>query len=152
MPTRNALAAARLRYAQAAPTAPYRVTLQVWSHSFDHPDPIRRSALVTSVFLTQLPPGTGYVVSNVAITDRYGVDQSGMWTRSSGANEEGFAGYTEYDTAGVCGHGLPSVFWGPSQASMMSAASTTLVWMHSGSRPIASQPRRSACSTISWAR
>jgi hypothetical protein len=111
MPTRNALAAARLRYAQAAPTAPYRVTLQVWSHSFDHPDPVRRSALVTGVFLTQLPPGTGYVVSNVAITDRYGVDQSGMWTRSSGANEEGFAGYTEYDTAGVCGHGLPSVFW-----------------------------------------
>jgi hypothetical protein len=113
MPTRNALAAARLRYAQAAPTAPYHVTLQVWSHSFDHPDPVRRSALVTGVFLTQLPPSTAYGVSNVAITDRYGVDQSGMWTRGGGSvNEEGFVGYTEFDTGGACGRSLPSVFWG----------------------------------------
>ncbi len=111
MPTRNAFASARLRYAQAAGAGPYHVTLQIWSHSFDHPNPSRRSALVTGVFLTQLAPGPGYALSNVGITDRYGVDQSGLWTRTSGANEEGFEGYAEYDTGGACGPNLPNVFW-----------------------------------------
>ena len=113
MPVRNALATARLRYVQRAAGAPFHVTIQVWSHSYDHPDPARRSALVTGVYLVDLiGPNTGYPVSNVSITDRYGVDQTLLWTRTSGANQEGFEGYAEYDTGGVCGHGLPSVFWG----------------------------------------
>lgn len=111
MPTRNALATARLRYSQATPQAPYRVTIQVWSRTFDHPNPTHRSAMVSGVFLTQLPPSTGYAVANVAVTDRYGVDHSGLWVRTSGANEEGFVGYKEYDTGGACGPNLPNVFW-----------------------------------------
>lgn len=112
MPTRNALATARLSYSHRGRKAPYHASIQARSHSYDHPDPARRSALVTGVFLTQLPPSTGYAVSNVAITDRYGVDHTVLWIRTSGAQEEGFEGYTEYDTGGACGPGLPSVFWG----------------------------------------
>jgi hypothetical protein len=111
MPTRNALATARLNYAQKGLKAPYHVTLQVWSHSFDHPDPAHRSALVTGVYLTQLPPSSGYNVSNVSIKDRYGVDHTGLWKQRSGANQEGFEGYQEYDTAGRCGPELPGIFW-----------------------------------------
>ena len=111
MPTRNALASARLRYVQKLPTGPYHVAIQVWSHSYDHPDPTRRSALVTAVYLTDLPPSSGYTVSAVDIRDRYGIDQTRFWRHVSGASQEGFDGYTEYDTGGLCGHGLPNVFW-----------------------------------------
>ena len=100
MPTRNALASVRLSYAQAAPSGPYHVTLQVWSHSFDHPDPLHRSALIKGVYLTQLPgaPTSNHQVSNVRITDRYGIDETEVWGRTSGGNEEGFDGYTFGDT------------------------------------------------------
>jgi hypothetical protein len=103
LPTRNALGSVRLTYAQTAPTGPFHVTLQVWSHSFDHPDPLRRSAVIKGVYLTQLPgaPGTNYQVSNIRITDRYGIDETGMWTRAGGFKEVGFDGYTWGDTAAV---------------------------------------------------
>jgi hypothetical protein len=112
MPTRNALTTARLSYVHPAPGAPYHVTLEVRSHSFDHPDPARRSALVTEVYLTQLAPSSSYLVSNLSIKDRYGVDHDGLWAGTGGFHEVGFKGYTEYDTAGACGPDLPGVFWG----------------------------------------
>ena len=111
MPTRNALASVRLSYAQRLPTAPYHVTLRVWSHSYDHPTSARRNALVTGVFLTDLPSSGSATVSNVEIKDRYGVDQTRFWRHTSGVSQEGFEGYAEYDTGGACGPGMPSVFW-----------------------------------------
>lgn len=100
MAARNALGSVRLSHVQSVHGGPYRVTLKVWSHSFDHPDPLHRSALIKGVYLTQLPggPGTDYQVSNVRITDRYGIDETEMWERTSVGNEEGFDGYTFGDT------------------------------------------------------
>jgi hypothetical protein len=111
MPTRNALASARLQYSQPAPGAPYHINLQVWSHSYDHPNAVHRSALVNAVYLTQLPLGPAYAVSNIVIKDRYGIDQTALWRRSNGIQEEGFEGYTELDTHGACGPGLTNVLW-----------------------------------------
>ena len=111
MPVRAALAAARLTYAKKKGAAGFRVTIEVWSHSYDHPDPAQRSALVNGVYLMDLPAASGYVVTNVAIKDRYGVDETALWAGLQGANQVGFEGYTEYDTGGRCGQGLPSVFW-----------------------------------------
>ena len=103
MPTRNALASARLKYSQATPADPYRVTLQVWSHSYDHPTLSHRSAVVSGVTLTQLsqlPPLTNLsTISNVAITDRYGVSHVGLWEVGyTGAGEQGFVGHAEWGT------------------------------------------------------
>jgi len=102
MPTRNALASARLSYTQATPTDPYRVTLQVWSHSYDHPTPSRRSAVVSGVKLTQLSqlpplPNPGSTITNVAITDRYGISHADLWTLGYGGGEQGFVGHVEWD-------------------------------------------------------
>jgi hypothetical protein len=110
MPTRNALATARLTHAKLK-GGRYHIEIQVWSHSYDHPDPARRSAMVSEVYAAGLGPSGGYSVTNIKITDRYGVDETGLWRRRDGANETGFGGYTEYDTGGNCGPSLPSVFW-----------------------------------------
>jgi hypothetical protein len=115
MPTRNAFAAVRLTYVRKLPNLPYHITLQVWSHSYDHPDPNHRSSMVTGVYITQLPqvpPGTNYQMSNLKITDRYGIDENTMWTVSSGPTEFGFDGYTEIDTGRPCQPGFPNVLWG----------------------------------------
>lgn len=82
----------------------------VWSHSYDHPDPLRRNALIKEVYLTHLA-GQSHALSNVVIRDRYGVDESGLWTRRAGGQEVGFDGYIEWDAAGQCGPGL-NVVWG----------------------------------------
>ncbi|HEY2378179.1 MAG TPA: hypothetical protein VGH98_19540 [Gemmatimonadaceae bacterium] len=111
MPVRNALATAQLSYAQRGKGAPFHVTIAVWSHSYDHPDAARRNALVTGVYLADLPASGVYNVSNILIRDRYNVDQTGLWTRTSGANLEGFEGYTEFDTHGACGNAWPNVIW-----------------------------------------
>jgi hypothetical protein len=55
--------------------------------------------LVKEVYLTQLT-GSSHTVSNVVVTDRYGVDETGLWRRMGGGPEEGFEGYTEYDPGG----------------------------------------------------
>lgn len=115
MPTRNALAAIRLTYAKKRTATKYSIKLEVWSHSYDHPDPNHRSSMITGVYLTQLPlqtPGNNYGVSNLKITDRYGIDENSMWTPSSGPTEFGFDGYTELDTGRPCQPGFPNVVFG----------------------------------------
>jgi len=99
MPPQNAFASVRLDYLQKAAGAPYHVTLQVWNRSFDHPDPTQRSSIIKEVYLTQLPgaPGTNYQVSNAKVLDRYGIDHTGLWTRTSAYKEEGFDGYAMWD-------------------------------------------------------
>ena len=94
MPSRNALAAVRLSY---QPGTPYKVTLQVWNHSYDHPNPARRSSLIKGVALTQLP-GNNYNPVNATITDRYGVNETDLWRAESGA-DPGFLGYNEGGTS-----------------------------------------------------
>ena len=105
MPTRNALAAIRLSYTQRTQRSPYHVRLQVWSHSYDHPDPARRNAIIREVWLTQLQ-GQNNSFSNVVITDRYNVDETLLWKPALGGSEVGWRGYTEWEPAGQCGPGL----------------------------------------------
>lgn len=115
MPTRNALAAIRLTYAKKRGATKYSVELEVWSHSYDHPDPNHRSSAVTGVYLTQLPVlplGNNYTISNLKITDRYGIDERSMWNTVSAPTEFGFDGYTELDTGRPCQPGFPTVLWG----------------------------------------
>jgi hypothetical protein len=112
MPTRNALASIRLSYVHKTPAAPYHITIQVWSHSYDHPDPNHRSAMVSGVYLTQLAVNPGYSVSNLRITDRYGIDETWLWTVASSTTEIGFDGYAELDTGRPCQPGFPNVLWG----------------------------------------
>jgi hypothetical protein len=95
MPVRNAFASASLDYQQTVPGGPFHVTLRVWSHSYDSPDPARRNALIKEVHLTHLP-GASHPISNARITDRYGIDETGLWTYNSGASEEGFTDYAEW--------------------------------------------------------
>ena len=109
MPTRNALAAVRLSYTQRA-RSPYHIVLEVWSHSYDHPDPNHRNALVTAVELGHLPPGN-YAASNVRITDRYGIDQTDLWAIESGGVLR-FFGYREWDAADTCAPAVFGVVWG----------------------------------------
>lgn len=111
MPTRNALATARLRYEQRRPGEPYHVRLQVWSHSYDHPDASRRNALVIAAYITDLPAGTSATATNHRITDRYGVDHTMLWAGSGGGTQYGFEGYTEGSSHGRCPPDLPGVFW-----------------------------------------
>jgi hypothetical protein len=112
MPTRNALAAIRLTYARKRAPLPYRISIQVWSHSYDHPDPARRSAMIGAVYLSQLAVGGNHMPGNVQIVDRYGIDETRMWTPVSAATEAGFEGYIELDTGSPCQPGFPSVLWG----------------------------------------
>ena len=112
MPTRNALGSIRLSYTQSVPNGPYHITLQVWSHSYDHPDPARRSAAIRGVYLIQLTGGSPYNMSHVKIVDRYGVEQNSLWTGVSAPNEAGFEGYVEVDTGKPCQPGFPNVLWG----------------------------------------
>jgi hypothetical protein len=111
MPTINALASARLRYKQLSPGV-YRCSLLVWSHTYDHSNAAGRSAVVSGVYLAQLPASTASLVATRSITDRYGVSHAGLWVPTSGAGEEGWDGYTEYDSGGACGPGVPNVIWG----------------------------------------
>ena len=111
MPSRNALASVRLSQVQKTPGSPYHISIQVWSHSYDHPDPSHRNSLVNGVYLTQLPSSQSYATSNVRITDRYGIDQTLLWMPLIGGTEIGFEGYTELDTVNPCGPGYPRVLW-----------------------------------------
>ena len=111
MTVRNALASAQLTYTQKGAGAPYHVAIKVWSHTYDHPDPARRSALVTEVFLAELPQNAP-IMTNVKIVDRYGVDQTMVFTGTIGGSQQGWEGYKEFDTGGACGPQLPQVFWG----------------------------------------
>jgi hypothetical protein len=115
LPTRNALAAIRLSYARKRAATKYSVKLEVWSHSYDHPDPNHRSSAITGVYLTQLPllpPASNYTISNLKITDRYGIDERSMWNTVSAPTEFGFDGYVELDTGRPCQPGFPNVLWG----------------------------------------
>lgn len=115
MPTRNALAAIRLTYTKKRGATKYSIKLEVWSHSYDHPDPNHRSSIITGVYLTQLPqlpPANSYSVSNLNITDRYGINQNSMWTGVNRGTEFGFEGYIELDTGRPCQPGFPNVVWG----------------------------------------
>src|SRR5258706_13864993 len=80
MPTRNALASVSLSSEQITPRGPFHVALMVWSRSYDHPDPGHRNAMIKEVHLTQLTGGT-HSVSNLLITDRYGIDETELWKR-----------------------------------------------------------------------
>ena len=111
MPTRNALASIRLSQVQRTAGAPYHISLEVRSHSYDHPDPNHRSSLVNGVYLTQLPLSQSHTVSNLRITDRYGIDQTLLWSIVPGGTEIGFEGFTELDTVAPCRPGFPSVLW-----------------------------------------
>jgi hypothetical protein len=110
--TRNALGAVRLSYAQRTKGSPYHVSIQVWSHSYDHPDPGHKNALVDAVYLTQLPQSTSLALTNARITDRYGIDETLLWMPTIGGTEVGFEGYVELDTAAPCRPGFPNVLWG----------------------------------------
>jgi hypothetical protein len=77
----------------------FHVTLSVRSHSHQNPDPTKRCAAITEVYLTQLAPGE-HSVANITIKDAYGVDHLDLWSQVSG-DEEGFTGYTECDADGV---------------------------------------------------
>ena len=111
MPTRNALATIRLRYDQPAPKAPFRIAIQVWSHSYDHPNAARRNALVTGVYLVELEGGSSSGGTNPKITDRYGVDHTLLWAGTGGGASWGYEGYTEGSSHGRCPPDLPGVFW-----------------------------------------
>jgi hypothetical protein len=89
----------------------YHVTIQVWSHSYDHPDPGHKNAIVDAVYLTQLAPSSNYQVTNVKITDRYGIDETLLWWPVNGP-DVGFVGYVELDTRTPCQPGFPQVLWG----------------------------------------
>jgi hypothetical protein len=56
--------------------------------------------MIKGVYLAQLPGalGTNYQVSNLRITDRYGIDETGLWTLTRQSNEEGFDGLAAGDT------------------------------------------------------
>ena len=109
--TRNALASVRLSYSQQVKGGPYHVTIQVWSHSYDHPDAGFKNAVVDAVYLTHLPPSPNYGLTNVKITDRYGIDETLLWMPELGV-DVGFVGYVELDTASPCRPGFPNVLWG----------------------------------------
>jgi len=82
----------------------------VWSRSYDHPDPGHRNAMIKEVHLTQLTGGT-HSVSNLLITDRYGIDETELWKRGGGGPEEGFKQYTEWVPPVGCPQGVP-IAWG----------------------------------------
>ena len=92
MPVRNALAAASLGYTTLGPGS-FNVTLKIWSHSYDDPDPARRNAVIKKVLLTGLTGGPS-TISNAHITDRYGVDQTALW-KPQGGVDVGWGNYTE---------------------------------------------------------
>jgi len=110
MPTRNALASVSLSSEQITPGGPFHVTLMVWSRSYDHPDPGHRNAMIKEVYLTQLT-GSTHTLSNLRITDRYGIDETELWKRGGGGPEEGFKQYTEWVPAAGCPQGVP-IAWG----------------------------------------
>lgn len=93
MPTRTGLGTVRLTSTQVG--ANQHITLQVWSHSYDHPDPNYKNAIINGVYLVQLPQTTNFNVSNVKITDRYGIDETTLWTGTLGGTSVGFDGYAE---------------------------------------------------------
>ena len=106
MPARNALASLRLNYRPLATPNHLHVSLEVWSHSYDHPDPTHRNSLIVGVAM--IPPPAIGPVTNLRITDRYGVDQTLMW-RGGGTD---FFGYSEWDAADSCAPGVYGVVWG----------------------------------------
>jgi hypothetical protein len=110
MPTQNALAAVRLTSVRRRPPQAYHVTLEVWSHSYDHPDPVSRSAFIRTVSLTGLT--TTANMTNVTVKDRYGVDQSSLMVGSTNPTNITFDGYREVDTGRPCQPGFPAVLWG----------------------------------------
>ncbi len=111
MTTANAPATATIQYRKDRRGDPWLVELTVWNRSYDDPNPGRRNSLITGVKLVDLPPSTGYQLTKPRITDRYGTNVTKLWTREFGLRSAGFDGYAEFDAAGQCGQGLPSVFW-----------------------------------------
>ena len=109
MPARNALASLRLNYRPLAKPNHMHISLEVWSHSYDHPDPAHRNALVIAVTLVQ--PPVIEELTNLKITDRYGVDQTQLWRVASGGMIE-FFGYSEWDAADTCAPAVFGVVWG----------------------------------------
>ena len=107
----NALATVQLDSVRRRPRDRYRVTIRAWSHTHDHPDPARRSAIVRGVYVSTLANAGGYTADNISITDRYSVDHTDLFTQVSGADYFGFDGYRELDTAKPCRPGFPSVLW-----------------------------------------
>lgn len=105
MPAKNALASIRLRSVQLG-GGKFHVSIEVWSHSYDHPDPNHRNAIVNGVYLVQLPQSTNFAVANLKITDRYGIDETSLWTLALGGTSAGFDGYAER-----IGGGPPSGGW-----------------------------------------
>jgi hypothetical protein len=110
MPTKNALATIRFGYSSRG-TGPYHISLEVWSHSYDHPEPNHRSAMVVGVELIQSPAGISYGNTNLKITDRYGIDQTSLWREVSGTTLS-FVGHTEWDAGNTCGPAVNGVVWG----------------------------------------
>jgi len=98
-------------YSQGSSSDPWQIELTVWNRSYDDPKPASRNSLITGVKLVDLPQSTGNNLTTQNITDRYGTDVTKLWTLESGLKSTGYIGYTEYDTGGKCGPGLPSVFW-----------------------------------------
>ena len=113
MPARNALASASLTCDPKKGGGAFHVTLRVWSHSYDHPDPVRRNALIKKVKLAKLT-GTNNPLSNVRITDRYGIEETSLWATEHGGAEVGFASYTEVGPVflGPTGTSRIDVIWG----------------------------------------
>ena len=68
--------------------------------------------MVDRVYLTELPQSSSYAVTNVRITDRYGIDETLLWMPSKGGTGVGFDGYVELDTGQPCRPGFPNVLWG----------------------------------------
>jgi hypothetical protein len=108
MPVKNAFASASLT-CDPIPGKKFHVTLKVWSHSYDDPNPARRNALIRKVELTGLA-GNQNNVNNVQITDRYGIDETKLWTPSAGV-DAGFDGYTEVGPVKIGTTSIP-VIWG----------------------------------------
>jgi hypothetical protein len=110
MPARNAFASASLDCVPKKGGGAFHVTLKVWSHSYDQADPQRRNALIKTVKLARLT-GTQNPLSNVHITDRYGVDHTAFWPVEQGGAEVGFVSYTEVGPVFI-GTTRINVIWG----------------------------------------
>jgi hypothetical protein len=97
MPSPN-LATATLKHTAIRPGW-HHITLTVRSHTHQNPDPTKRCAAITEVYVTELAAGE-HAVANITIKDAYGVDHLDLWSQVSG-DEEGFTGYTECDSGGA---------------------------------------------------
>ena len=107
----HAFATATLRCKQETSGNPWQIDLKVWNRSYDDPDLARRNSLITAVKLVDLPPSSSYHLTTQSITDSTGTDFTTLWPPEYASNSVGHCGAAQYDTAGKCGPGLPSVFW-----------------------------------------